>query len=123
MQTAVNGFEKTGIYPINPDIFPEWMYAPAETTDISNKPDLPNANTDQIEQLETEQFQNIDCEILSVNTKDVNENISTISIGKNPGTSGTQNISIQMYDTKGTPTSAKSNGFSQKSLISYQLQR
>ena len=31
--TTINGFAKTGIYPLNPDIFPEHMFAPAETTD------------------------------------------------------------------------------------------
>ncbi|KAJ8980866.1 hypothetical protein NQ317_008925 [Molorchus minor] len=32
VQTAVNGFRKTGIHPLNPEIFPDWMYEPAETT-------------------------------------------------------------------------------------------
>lgn len=33
MQTAINGFRKTGIYPLNPEVFPEWMFAPSETTE------------------------------------------------------------------------------------------
>lgn len=33
IETAVNGFRKTGIYPPDPNIFPEWMFQPAETTD------------------------------------------------------------------------------------------
>lgn len=31
-QTAIKGFEKTGIYPYNSDIFPDHLFAPAETT-------------------------------------------------------------------------------------------
>lgn len=30
---ATNGFRQTGILPLNPDIFPEYMYAPADVTD------------------------------------------------------------------------------------------
>lgn len=33
MQTAINGFQKTGIYPFNRDIFPDYLYAPSETTE------------------------------------------------------------------------------------------
>ncbi|CAM1298818.1 Uncharacterised protein g2225 [Pycnogonum litorale] len=32
--TAMSGFAKTGIYPFNPHIFPDYMFTPAETTDI-----------------------------------------------------------------------------------------
>ncbi|CAI6356543.1 unnamed protein product [Macrosiphum euphorbiae] len=104
MQTAVNGFKKTGISPINPDIFPEYMFAPAETTDIPNEPDNPNAdafanaNTDCVNL--TGEFQNNHCEQLVVNSEDLNENNCTISIGENPGTSGTQkNVSVNVLST------------------------
>lgn len=33
VQTAVNGFRKTGIYPLNPGVFEDWMFAPSETTE------------------------------------------------------------------------------------------
>lgn len=33
MQTAVNGFKKTGIYPLDRNIFPEYLFAPSETTE------------------------------------------------------------------------------------------
>ena len=33
MHTAINGFRKSGIYPLNPEVFPEWMFAPSETTE------------------------------------------------------------------------------------------
>jgi len=33
MQTAINGFRSTGIYPLNRYIFPEHLFVPSETTD------------------------------------------------------------------------------------------
>ena len=33
VQTAIHGFEKTGIFPFNRDVFPEHLYAPSDTTD------------------------------------------------------------------------------------------
>lgn len=50
MSTAINGFQKTGIYPFNPDVFNDNDFMAAETTDIflennnhiaSNVPHLP----------------------------------------------------------------------------------
>lgn len=32
-QTAIKGFEKTGIYPFNSDVFPDHLFAPSETTE------------------------------------------------------------------------------------------
>ncbi|XP_049888124.1 uncharacterized protein LOC126382356 [Pectinophora gossypiella] len=34
VQNASNGFKSTGLWPINPDIFPDYMFEPAETTNI-----------------------------------------------------------------------------------------
>jgi hypothetical protein len=42
IQTAVNGFKKTGVHPINPEIFEDWMFEPAETT---NRPFEDHTNT------------------------------------------------------------------------------
>lgn len=33
METAVNAFKKTGIFPLDPNVFPDWMFQPAETTE------------------------------------------------------------------------------------------
>lgn len=41
VQTLVNGFRKTGIFPFNPDIFPDHLFAPSITTDRR----LPECNT------------------------------------------------------------------------------
>ncbi|KAK9730992.1 hypothetical protein QE152_g14034 [Popillia japonica] len=35
VQTAVSGSRKTGLYPFNLNIFDNWMFAPAETTERS----------------------------------------------------------------------------------------
>lgn len=34
MENAVSGFKQTGIHPFNANIFPEWMFAAAATTDV-----------------------------------------------------------------------------------------
>ncbi|XP_072381743.1 uncharacterized protein [Diabrotica undecimpunctata] len=41
VQTALKGFEKTGIYPFNRDVFPDYLFAPSDTTE------QPNHNSDQ----------------------------------------------------------------------------
>ena len=40
---AVSGFKNTGIVPFNDDIFPEWMFTPSNTTDLtpSNAENIP----------------------------------------------------------------------------------
>ncbi|XP_069681190.1 uncharacterized protein [Periplaneta americana] len=35
IDTAENAFLKTGIFPLDQDIFPDWMFQPAETTNIN----------------------------------------------------------------------------------------
>lgn len=39
IQTAIKGFENTGIYPFDKNIFPDHMYAPSETTIRPEVPD------------------------------------------------------------------------------------
>lgn len=34
VQNACHGFKSTGIWPLNPEVFPDYMYEPAETTNI-----------------------------------------------------------------------------------------
>ncbi|KAI4472063.1 hypothetical protein MML48_1g08606 [Holotrichia oblita] len=36
ISNAEKGFLSTGIYPFNPDIFPDWMFAPAEIPSVSS---------------------------------------------------------------------------------------
>lgn len=48
IQTAVNGFRKTGIHPLNHDVFPEWMFEPAETTNRP-MPDLAENEEENID--------------------------------------------------------------------------
>ncbi|KAG5873851.1 hypothetical protein JTB14_030155 [Gonioctena quinquepunctata] len=45
VQTAVCGFRKTGVHPLNPEIFPDWMFKPAETT---NRPIQGERDDDQL---------------------------------------------------------------------------
>lgn len=47
VETAVNGFRKSGLYPLNPHVFPEWMFQPSETTEILQGNDLPTKNQQQ----------------------------------------------------------------------------
>ncbi|KAH9642823.1 hypothetical protein HF086_012317 [Spodoptera exigua] len=39
IQTAVNGFQKTGLWPVDPNIFPDYLFEPAETTNIPMQQD------------------------------------------------------------------------------------
>ncbi|KAB0805366.1 hypothetical protein PPYR_02336 [Photinus pyralis] len=43
-----SGFKKTGIHPVNADIFPDWMFAASLTTDIpeQNDPELQTPDRD-----------------------------------------------------------------------------
>ncbi|XP_068907656.1 uncharacterized protein [Tenebrio molitor] len=47
MNNALSGFEKTGIWPFNPNIFPDWAFQPAATTD------RPMENTDNQVEMES----------------------------------------------------------------------
>ena len=47
VQTAVNGFKATGIYPFNPEIFPDWMFEPSETTNRPLDETIPRSVTPQ----------------------------------------------------------------------------
>jgi len=42
--TAINGFAKTGICPFNPNIFPDYLFAPAETTDRQTRANCSSSN-------------------------------------------------------------------------------
>ncbi|KAH9630861.1 hypothetical protein HF086_014602 [Spodoptera exigua] len=39
IQIAVNGFQKTGLWPVDPNIFPDYLFEPAETTNIPMQQD------------------------------------------------------------------------------------
>ncbi|XP_046388449.1 uncharacterized protein LOC124157622 [Ischnura elegans] len=45
MQTAIKGFEKTGIYPLDRNIFPDDLYAPSETTARPDETDPTNSQS------------------------------------------------------------------------------
>ncbi|KAG5895606.1 hypothetical protein JTB14_009463 [Gonioctena quinquepunctata] len=45
VKTAVSGIRKTEVHPLNPEIFPDWMFEPAETT---NRPIRGGRNDDQL---------------------------------------------------------------------------
>ncbi|KAK9872145.1 hypothetical protein WA026_016199 [Henosepilachna vigintioctopunctata] len=34
VQTSVNGFQKTGLWPVDSNVFPDYLFEPAETTNI-----------------------------------------------------------------------------------------
>ncbi|KAK4884739.1 hypothetical protein RN001_001010 [Aquatica leii] len=39
METAVNGFRKTEVFPMNPNVYKDWMFQPAENTDTMENGD------------------------------------------------------------------------------------
>lgn len=41
VNNAASGFAKTGIHPLNPEVFPEWMFAPSQPTDQEQVQPLP----------------------------------------------------------------------------------
>lgn len=49
VQNACHGFKSTGIWPLNPDIFPDYIYEPAGTTNIP----LEDSSNEQPSQLAT----------------------------------------------------------------------
>lgn len=53
VKNAVSGFSKTGISPFNPDIFPDHLFAPADTTDIK-KPEETQETNNLVEAKELE---------------------------------------------------------------------
>lgn len=63
-ETAVKGFSQTGICPYNPDVFPDHLFAPSETTD-HQMTDVPN--TDPSRQNESSS------QISSANTSEVSQ--------------------------------------------------
>lgn len=48
MQTAINGFSQTGIYPLNRNIFPEHLFAPSLTTDRPTPEPRPEENAVEV---------------------------------------------------------------------------
>lgn len=58
MSTAINAFKKTGIWPLNPDVFTDVDFMAAETTNIDE--DI---------------FNNIENESLSINQNDAMDNL------------------------------------------------
>ncbi|GBM99310.1 hypothetical protein AVEN_258409-1 [Araneus ventricosus] len=49
VQTAVKGFEKTGIYPFNRDVFPEYLFVPSEAMEkpLDNTSELKQASCNE----------------------------------------------------------------------------
>lgn len=45
IQNACHGFKSTGLWPINPDVFPDYLFAPAETTNIQIVYDIYRTST------------------------------------------------------------------------------
>lgn len=64
VQNATNVFKETDIWPVNPDIFPDYMFEPTETTNIplnqeemGSIPELPNSHLPSTECINTSSIQ------------------------------------------------------------------
>ena len=53
MLTAVNGFRKTEISPLNPEVFDDWMFEPSKTTNRS-LPEMDSATPNLTTQSQTQ---------------------------------------------------------------------
>lgn len=69
MQTAVNGFKETGIYPFNRNIFPEHLYAPSNTTDIPISSEVNVAAIEQVSSGDISQVKNAGTQQTSLNSE------------------------------------------------------
>ncbi|KAG5864801.1 hypothetical protein JTB14_008774 [Gonioctena quinquepunctata] len=61
VQTAVSGLGKTGVHPLNPEIFPDWMFEPADSrtpprTPLRTLPTSPLRKPPSITTIPTKQF-------------------------------------------------------------------
>ncbi|KAM3963977.1 uncharacterized protein ACR2FA_002014 [Aphomia sociella] len=79
VQNACHGFKSTGIWPLNPDIFPDYMYEPAETTNMpleDNSNEEPTQPATVMSSVESEQVlvqpsQQADDSVPVINTSQV----------------------------------------------------
>lgn len=46
MSTAINGFKKTGVWPVDPNVFSDADFLPSATTEIENRERTPEQDTD-----------------------------------------------------------------------------
>lgn len=89
IQNALKGFSATGIAPFNPDVFPDWMFAAAEVTDIEEAPILMEAeNEDQEHVINTNKVE--PSPVLAVRTPEILNQNNIEPIASVPGTSGLQ---------------------------------
>lgn len=101
MNNAEKGFVKTGIYPFNKDIFPDWMFEPAETTNFEYNQNIEERNNNE-KRSEEEPNNNEKTIEEKSNIQQRNENFNTEDNSQVAGPSGIQNEILQKKIDKET---------------------
>lgn len=127
VQNAVSGFRKCGIFPLNPNVFEEWMFSPSKTTDnpihvtantsISLDQSTISAESD-INEEPVEGMQNSEAIISPKVLTD--SQILNKSVDEEPGTSGIRKISTNLNISAKSENQAIGSNFkiSPKALMS-----
>lgn len=89
VKNATSGFSATGICPLNPNIFPEWMFSPADVTDIPNERVNQNQLDDEIISTQPGSSSNLDRNN-NDNKSHETKNISVADLSPIPTTSQTR---------------------------------
>jgi hypothetical protein len=85
VQTAVNGFKKTGIFPYNPDVFPEYLYP---LPDAQNRTSQQPLNLQQNEA----RFEGSSSSVIASKSLQSSQPLETV-LNESPSDGGTDNTS------------------------------
>ena len=98
MLTAVNDFRKTGISPLNPEDFDDWMFEPSETTNRS----FPEVGSATPNLTTNSQTQTISLQDLSLTSCSESKTLSSTSMASFTNASAAEIVSISNEKTQQT---------------------